>query len=291
MTGDEEKGIVLVTGASTGIGRATALLLGRSGYTVFAGVRTEGDREGLKAEGQAGLTPLLLDITRQGEILAAREAVLRHPCPPGTLRALVNNAGVVLGGPLEYFSLDALRQEMEVNVLGQIAMVQAFLPWIREGKGRVVLVGSPSGFFAPPFLGPYAASKFALEAVADALRREVRHQGIRVSLVEPGAVETAVWDKSIGQTERMKAMLPPEGRALYLSSLDAGLGMMDTLRRGALPASRVAGAIKGALETRRPKPRYLVGRDARLQWAMARFLPDRLTDWLVEKAMGLRQGQ
>jgi NAD(P)-dependent dehydrogenase (short-subunit alcohol dehydrogenase family) len=183
---------VVVTGTSTGIGRATALHLDRLGYRVFAGVRRAEDAVRLRSEGSERLAPVLLDVTDIGSIEAAAKTVSAEVGERG-LAGLVNNAGIVTGGPLEFVPLDELRRQLEVNTVGPVAVIQHFLPLVRRGRGRVVFVSSIGGRFSQPIVGPYCASKFALEALADALRMEVAPSGIHVSLVEPGAVKTMIF--------------------------------------------------------------------------------------------------
>src|SRR5262245_29141737 len=189
------RGVVIVTGASTGIGEATALHLRELGYDVRAGVRKDEDFERL---GGLGLTPLHLDVIDAGSIAAARSEV-----GDGPLAGLVNNAGVAVAGPLEFIPIDRLREQLEVNLIGQIAVTQAFLSGLRAGRGRIVNVSSIGGRVALPFLGPYAASKFGLEGVSDSLRRELRPQGVEVILVEPGGVKTPIWKKSTAVADEM----------------------------------------------------------------------------------------
>ena len=194
---------VLVTGASTGIGEATALRLKGAGWDVLAGARKDADLERLRA---AGVTPVRLDVTDPQTIAAARAELGDR-----ALGGLVNNAGVAVSAPIEFVPLDDLRHQLEVNLIGQVAVVQAFLPALREGRGRVVNVSSIGGRIALPMVGPYAASKFGLEAVSDSLRREVRPWGIHVALIEPGAVTTPIWDKGRETADRLEAEMGGEG--------------------------------------------------------------------------------
>lgn len=181
-------GAVLVTGSSTGIGRATAARLDRAGFSVFAGVRNRGDAEALEAEASDRLEPVILDVTDEATILATRERI--DQVTGGRLHGLVNNAGVVVGGPVETMDLDALRRQLEVNLVGQVAVTQQMLPLLREAGGRVVLMSSVGGRMSLPYLSAYHASKFALEAIGDALRMEAKPFGVGVSLVEPGSIRT-----------------------------------------------------------------------------------------------------
>lgn len=278
----ERTGAVVITGASTGIGRACALYLDRLGFQVFAGVRRASDGEALQGQASGRLQPLFIDVTDAGLISAAVETVAAAVGRAG-LAGLVNNAGIAVGGPLEFIPVEKFRQQIEINVVGQVAVTQAFLPLLRAGRGRVVNMGSISGRVATPMLGPYAASKFALEALTDSLRGELRPWGIEVSIVEPGAIATPIWNKSVSAAEAMIDGFPPEAFDLYGPSLDRlRAAILQTGQRG-LPAETVARVVAHALTARRPKTRYLIGRDARLGAFLARLLPDRLRDRLLAR--------
>jgi len=289
----------LITGASTGIGRATALRLARGGWTVLAGVRDPAAGEMLQrelSEGSAGragggrLIPLALDVTDAEQISAAArrvegEAADSSAPAQGGLDALVNNAGIVVGGPLELVPLPELRRQLEVNVVGQVAVMQAVLPALRRSRGRIVVLSSVGGRVATPFLGPYQASKHALEAFGDALRLELRTSQVRVALIEPGSVATPMWDKGRGDVDRLS--IPPELHAQYGHVRAAvGKAIEDTSRRG-VPPEQVAQTIEQALTARRMKARYVVGRDARAIVLLHGLLPDLLFDRVVRRAMGV----
>ncbi|HEX7125921.1 MAG TPA: SDR family oxidoreductase [Thermodesulfobacteriota bacterium] len=276
---------VVVTGASTGIGEACARRLDAEGFRVFAGVRRDADAEALARGASARLVPLRLDVTDGASIAAAARTVAEAAGSSG-LAGLVNNAGIAVAGPLECLPLESLRDQLEVNVVGQVAVTQAMLPLLRTGRGRIVNVGSVSGRFATPFLGPYAASKFALEALTDALRLEVRPFGIEVAIVEPGAVATPIWRKSAEHARRRLPAMPAATLALYERGMAALERAADRAARGAIPAGRVADAVLHALTARRPRTRYVVGADARLR-ILVGLLPDRWRDRLVARAMGL----
>ncbi len=280
------KGAVVVTGASTGIGAACALHLAALGFSVFAGVRNAADGQALRQRAPGGLTPILLDVTDATSITAAAATVSGSVGAAG-LYGLVNNAGIVVGGPLEILPLDLLRRQFEVNVIGQIAVTQAFLPLLRRARGRIVNMGSISGRNATPVLGAYGASKFAMEALTDALRLEVAPWGIAVSLVEPGAVATPIWEKGQAAGAELARALTPEGQALYAPAVAAIQRAAGRAARRAIPAEAVARAVAHALTARRPKTRYLVGGDARIQALIAWLLPDRVRDRLVRKFMRL----
>ncbi len=274
-----ERGAVVVTGASTGIGEATARHLESLGFDVFAGVRKDEDAQRLR---EAGLRPLKLDVTDQASIESARAEV-----GDARLAGLVNNAGIAVSGPVEFIPVEELRRQLDVNLVGQVAVTQAFLGTLRRNRGRVVMISSIGGRVALPLLGPYAASKFALEAVSDSLRREVRRFGIEVSVVEPGGIKTPIWQKGNATADDLMEKMPAEAEELYGK-------MIQRLRRESakieqergLPPSAVAEAVGEALTARKPKTRYLVGRDAKLRAAMAKRLPDRAMDSLIGRALG-----
>jgi len=278
---------VVITGASTGIGRACALHLDQLGFQVFAGVRRESDGKALAEQASRRLQAILLDVTSSQMIAGAVEYVSAQVGDRG-LAGLVNNAGVAVAAPLEFIPLDELRRQLEVNVVGQIAVTQAFLPLIRQGKGRIVNMSSISGLVATPFLGPYAASKFALEALSDALRRELSPWGIHVALVEPGRIKTPIWEKSLRAADRIAAQLPPEATRKYGSAMDENRRRAGNETRGA-PVEAVARAVAHALTAERPRIRYLVGVDARLGALLARWLPGRILDWLIVRQRGLQR--
>jgi NAD(P)-dependent dehydrogenase (short-subunit alcohol dehydrogenase family) len=265
---------VLVTGASSGIGHASALRLVASGWRVFGGVRSEEDAERLR---EHGVEPLQLDVTDSAAIAAAAEVV------GGELHGLVDNAGIAIAAPLELVPLDELRRQLEVNVVGQVAVLQAFLPALRRSRGRVVLVGSVGGRSALPFLGPYAASKHALEAIADSLRVELAPWGIGVSIVEPASVKTAIWTKGAVQADVMRARISHDRAELYAARIERFRAV--ALKRGpGIDPDVVARVVEHALTASRPKARYLVGRDAHIR-AWIERLPTRLRDRVLAKAL------
>jgi NAD(P)-dependent dehydrogenase (short-subunit alcohol dehydrogenase family) len=272
-------GVVLVTGASTGIGEATALHLRELGFEPVAGVRRDEDAERL---GGQGLRTVRLDVTDEAQISAARESV-----GDGALVGLVNNAGVAVAAPLEFVPLDQLRRQLEVNLIGQVAVTQAFLPALRRAGGRIVNVGSIGGRVALPLLAPYNASKFALEGLSDSLRRELRAQGVDVVVIEPGGVKTPIWGKGNELADELTAQMPPEGERLY-GRLIANV-RKETLkieRERGLPPRAVAEVIGRALTANRPRTRYVVGGEAKVRAQLARLLPDRAMDRLIGRALG-----
>ena len=274
---------VLVTGASTGIGEACALHLDRLGHRVYAGVRRDHDADRLRSQGSTRLEPVMLDVTDQAQIDAIAKLLAGES---GGLHGLVNNAGIARGGPLEYLPIDEWREQLEVNVIGQVAVTKAMLPLLREGHGRVVFIGSIGGKAATSLMGPYSASKFAIEAIGESLRQELRPWRIDVSVVEPGAIRTAIWDKGRETADRLERELPEEGRQRYRAHIDAirkGIDMQD--RQGVGP-EKVAKVVEHALFASRPRTRYVVGVDARLQSAMVRLLPDRAREAILRRFAG-----
>ena len=267
---------VLVTGASSGIGEASALHLRRAGWRVLAGVRRDEDAERLRA---AGLEPLMLDVTNADHVAAAAETIADEP-----LHGLVNNAGIALAIPLEFIPLDELRRQLEINVIGQLAVTQALLPALRRGPGRVVNMGSIAGRSALPFMGPYAASKHAVEALSDTLRLELRPWGIHVIVIEPGSIATPIWTRSAAAADAIMARLPPEATALYGARVAAFRRLAAARGAKGAPVATVAAAVERALTAPRPRPRVLVGSDARVR-ASFEILPVRLRDRLVERVL------
>lgn len=275
---------VVITGASTGIGRSTALQLDAGGHRVFAGVRKQADADALAADARGELIPLLLDVTDPEQIEAARgtvaEALGEQP-----LHGLINNAGIGLGGPVEHVPLEDWRTQFEVNVFGAVSVLSAFLELLRRGPGRVVNVSSVGGRVAQPFLAPYCASKFALEAISDSLRVELAPWGIGVSVIQPGAIQTPIWDKARSLIASVDERLGPTARANYGAAVEKMSKVIEEQAQAAVPPERVADAIEHALTARRPRTRYLVGTDARVGATLRWALPDRWFDALVRRAM------
>jgi NAD(P)-dependent dehydrogenase (short-subunit alcohol dehydrogenase family) len=267
---------VVVTGASSGIGEACALRLARTGWRVLAGVRTAADGERLREQ---GLEPVTLDVTDAAAIAGAAERL-----GDDVVHGLVNNAGIAVSMPLEFLPLDELRRQLEVNLIGQLAVTQAFLPYLRRAQGRIVNVGSIAGRSSLPFLGAYAASKHALEAVTDALRVELRPFGIEVAIVEPGTIATPIWTKGGENVQRLLAGLPADVLTLYGERMAALRNAAAAAAQRAEPAEEVAKVVEHALTAERPKTRYVVGRDARRRSRVER-LPDRLRDRVYERVL------
>jgi len=272
---------VLLTGASRGIGRATALRLARAGWTVYATVRSAADGEALAAEAAGAVVhPLRLEVTSDEQIAALDEAL------PERLDALVNNAGIVVSGPLETLSATDLREQFDVNVVGAVALTNLVLPRLRASRGRVVFVSSLSGVISTPMTGAYNASKFALEAIADAWRLELRTWGIEVILVEPAMTDTDLWRKAPETLEAEAAEMSAEHRELYAEHLDGMRKTVPRMQRMAKPVDTVAAAIEKALTAPRPRARYPVGADVRVQAALSGVTPDRVKDAAFARLTG-----
>ena len=279
---------VVVTGASSGIGRATALRLAAAGWHVYAGVRKRDDGEALNRSAQPGqtITPLLMDVTNAEQIGAAVESVAEHVGPAG-LNALVDNAGIGVAVPMELVTLDSLRWQLEVNVVGQVAVTQAFLPMLRQAVGRVVMIGSIGDRFTPPFGGPLAGSKAAIASIADAFRQELAPWGIDVVLLEPASIHTDAIDKLQRDSKNAVDEFSPDGRELYGA---AYLGMVsEALKREqkGSPADVVAEKVHSVLKMSRPRARYLVGKDAQVLANLVRFVPTSTLDALRRKIFNL----
>jgi NAD(P)-dependent dehydrogenase (short-subunit alcohol dehydrogenase family) len=272
---------VLVTGSARGIGRATALKLAAAGWDVHAGVRRAEDGEALVRDGGAGIRPVALDITDAAQVDALAHAL------PERLDAVVNNAGVVVGGPLEAVAPDELRRQLEVNVVAQVAVTQAVLPRVRAARGRIVFVSSLSGEVATPMTGPYNASKFALEGLADAWRMELAPWGIRVVLVQPAQTDTDLWRKADHEFQATVGGLSDEHRGLYERHLAGWRRSIPRSQKLAVPADAVAATIELALTARRPRARYPVGAGVRVQGALARVTPTAVMDQLLRTATGV----
>jgi NAD(P)-dependent dehydrogenase (short-subunit alcohol dehydrogenase family) len=272
---------VLVTGAARGIGRATTLRLAAAGWDVIAGVRRPEDGEALVQAQPQRITPVTLDVTNEDQLTALDAAL------PSALDAVVNNAGVVVGGPIEAVPLAELRRQLEVNVVGQAAVTQAVLPRLRESRGRLVFVSSLSGRVATPMFGPYNASKFALEGMADALRMELAPWGIRVVLVEPAQTDTDLWRLADGDLDDTVASLSSGHRDLYAKHIAGFRKSIPRSQRAAAPVEGVAAAIEKALTARRPRARYVVGAGARAQAILAHVTPTAILDVLLRAGTGV----
>jgi NAD(P)-dependent dehydrogenase (short-subunit alcohol dehydrogenase family) len=269
------KGTILVTGASTGIGRACALRFAELGYRTFAGVRKMPDGDSLAAESSRRIVPVYLDVTSSKSIANAVAALADQ-----RLAGLVNNAGIASLGPLELLPIDAWRKQFEVNVIGLVAVSQACIPLLRQSKGRIINIGSIAGRSALPGSGAYDATKFAVEALTDVLRMELSPWGIAVSLIEAGAVATPIWEKSQREVDELKNRVAPEQYALYNGLMTAVREEIAESNRTAVPVTTVVKAVVHAMTTRKPKTRYLIGTDVRF-WLLLNWLPDRWRDRLI----------
>jgi NAD(P)-dependent dehydrogenase (short-subunit alcohol dehydrogenase family) len=272
-------GLVVITGASTGIGRAAAQRMAARGYDVLAGVRKDSDADAIRGE---RITPVIVDVTDGAQVADLRAAVGDRP-----LAGLVNNAGISVSGPLEFMPLDEFKRQFEVNLFSHVAVTQALLESLRLARGRIVNTGSVGARTPLPFTSPYAASKAALWAMGEALRGELRPWGIHVATVEPGAIATEIWGKGSAQAADAGAALPERGRELYGSTLAKTGEIIANITANASSPEKVADVIEHALTSPRPKDRYLVGGDARQQVFARRVLGFRRFERLVEKRMGL----
>ncbi|MGD9975275.1 MAG: SDR family oxidoreductase [Desulfatirhabdiaceae bacterium] len=283
---DINKEIILVTGASTGIGKATALLMDKLGYQVFAGVRTNQAAENIQKDSSSRLTPLILDITRSEHIDNAFEIISDCAAGAGQLCALVNNAGYTEAGPLEFLPIDRLRYQLEVNTIGHFAITQKFLPLIRQSRGRIINTGSPAGFFSSPFIGAYNISKHALTAFNDSLRRELKPWGIHVVLIVPGFIETPIWDKSYSEMDRLINSLPEHDREKYQSSIANGRRFMDVKGRSrAITPDQVAISISRAIQAKHPKSLYFAGIDGYFSFGIGKFVPGFIVDMVTSRIL------
>lgn len=272
---------VLITGAGRGIGRATALHLAATGWKVYAGVRKAADGEALAAEAGDAMVPVQLDVT-DDEQIAALDAVL-----PVKLDALINNAGIVVDGPVEALTRERLREQFEVNVDGQIAVTRAVLPRLRESQGRIVFLSSVSGRVTTPWTGAYNASKFAIEALADALRMELRPWKISVSLIEPVNTATDMWGEAGNVFDQTIAAMTPQEVELYKGHAKGMRRTIGMMQKTAVPVKHVVKRIDAALTSRRPKARYPVGATARVQLALAAISPTPVQDFTLARATGV----
>jgi len=289
---------VLITGTSTGIGEACAISLHEKGVRVFAGVRRAEDGARLVEKTSSALIPLILDVTDAQMISEATERITELTGETG-LSGLVNNAGITIAFPLEFLPMDALRKQLEVNVIGPAAVTQAMLPLIRQGQGRIVNVSSVSGLIAAPYIGAYAASKHALEAMSDSLRIELRNFKVPVALIEPADIATPIWEKSRQTADAMRDEMVDEAgsdddatleviRETYAKDIAAMRESASKSEKNALPVRHVVKAIEHALFARRPKTRYPVGGKA---WAVKlalRYVPDRIRDRIVANSLGMK---
>ncbi|HEX6896724.1 MAG TPA: SDR family oxidoreductase [Bryobacteraceae bacterium] len=278
---------IVITGASSGIGRATALRLALRGWEVFAAVRRDSDARNLRDESGGKLATVLLDVTDRESINKAAAEVKERLAGKG-LDGLFNNAGVGTTSPVEYTLLEKLREIYEINLFGQIATIQAFLPLIRIAKGRIINAGSVGDHIAPPFAGSLASSKAAFASMSAALRLELRPQGIAVCILEPGAINTPAVEKTLGVVERTIEGLPPEGVALYADRMRRVASAFAQKEHSGSSPEVVAEVVERALTERKPRTRYAAGKDSAKLSLLARALPERVMDMAILREFGLR---
>ncbi len=282
-------GNVIITGTSTGIGKATALHLDRLGFRVFASVRKQSDAEALLAEGSERLTPIFLDVTDPKSIFKARQELCRSIGDAG-LSGIVNNAGVAFLSPLEFVPLDSLRWLFEVNVFGLLAVTQAFLPLVRQARGRIVNVSSEAVLTVAPFHGPYSASKLAVDGLSDALRRELKPLGVQVSVIIAGSINTPIWERGAEMSAQVAHRQPREANELYGKPYNKVRDFFMQMGRDGIAPDAVARAITHALTAKRAKHYYLVGRDAHVFNLMKIITPEALQDWITLRSLGIEDG-
>jgi NAD(P)-dependent dehydrogenase (short-subunit alcohol dehydrogenase family) len=288
---NQATGHVLITGCSSGIGRACVVRLSRLGFNILAGVRSEADGQAIEQAGAPLTKAITLDVTNPADIASAAAAV-KEACGADGLRGLVNNAGISVHGPVEFVPLAEWRRQFEVNFFGQIALTQVMLPLLREhvaahgqGAARIVMMSSIAGLISHPIVGPYCASKYALEALGDSLRMEVAGQGIRVCIVEPGAIDTPIWNKA----EANPGLFPLDhpARPLYGKAIDGLTTAARKSQRTASPADKVARAVEACLTRRRPRRRYPVCMESHVGAAAKRLLPAAIMDAGICRALGV----
>lgn len=277
---------VLVTGASSGIGWATSLELSQSGWQVFATVRKEVDAKKLIEASSGKITPVIMDIVDYESVKQGAREIEKALAGNG-LDALFNNAGISVQGPAEIVPIEMFEQQFRVNVFGNLFVTQTFLPLIRKARGNIVFMSSESGQVTLPLMAPYSGSKFAIEALANALRKELISAKVNVSLVEAATIKTPMWEKVDTTTEKFLASLSKEAKALYAAELDTLVYFPKKQANMGMPMKKVVGVIVLALTARRPKPRYVVGWEA---WALIifhKFFPTRIVDWVSMKVVRL----
>jgi NAD(P)-dependent dehydrogenase (short-subunit alcohol dehydrogenase family) len=275
---------MVITGASTGIGAASALALDRAGWRVFAGVRRAEDGAALRQQASDRLTPVELDVADAASIAAATATVSAALGDAG-LDGLVNNAGISVAAPLEFVPVAELRRQLDVNVVAQVAVTQAFLPLLRRARGRIVNMGSMSGVMALPFLGPYAASKFAMEALTDSQRVELRPWGIEVIIIEPGSIATPIWEKSLAAADRLMEGMPQQLFDYYGPAIKGMRRLVQRTSETGLPVRLVADAVTHALTARQPKTRYRVAKGSWMTRHVITQLPDRMRDRQIARRL------
>ena len=285
MTPARSKSVV-ITGASSGLGKAAAIRLSQLGYRVFAGVRTESSAAVLSGVSPSSgeLIPVILDVTDADSIAQAGELV-EHSCGDTGLWAVVNNAGISVCAPLECIPMEVMRTQLEINVVGAIAVSQRFLPLLRATGGRIVNVSSGIANIAPAYSAPYAAAQFAKEGLSDALRRELRPLGVRVSVIQPGLVYTPIWSKIRESADEILAAAPADVLEIYRARFSAFLSTNEVRAQASkTTAADYADAVAAAVAATRPKTRYRVGADSWTSALARRVVSDRMMDVLIAAA-------
>lgn len=282
----ERRELAVVTGASTGMGAATARELARNGFHVLAGVRRDVDADALRGE---GIEPQMLDITVDSQVAAIADRVAHDP-PGRPLRALINNAGIAVNAPVEALPIDEWRRLFEVNLFGHVAMIQALMPSLLHSSGTVVNISSVGGKVALPTYPAYAGSKFALEALSDSLRREVRDFGVKVVVVEPGAVKTEMAQRGVATADRLKAGMTSDQLERYGDLIAAMSNLALSFDADGVPAERAAKVIANAATAPRPRTRYTIGRDAAILVRLSRVVSDRFLDRVVRMVLRPHHG-
>lgn len=286
MSKTQRDGAVVITGTSSGIGKETALHLDRLGFRVFATVRKQADATALSSRASERLCPIILDVTDQGSINLARNQVADSIGEDG-LTGLVNNAGVGFTAPLEFVPLQDLRWLFEVNVFGVLAVTQAFLPLLRQARGRIVNVSSTASLLVAPFHGPYSASKLSLNGLSNAFRLELKPHGLQVSVVICGSIKTPMWGKGGDLSDRVSQNYPPQAWKLYGSAFGKLRDYFARLEKSGVPPERASRAIAHALTAKRPRDTYFVGPDAHLYNITGKLLYGRFRDWVITRSIGL----
>jgi NAD(P)-dependent dehydrogenase (short-subunit alcohol dehydrogenase family) len=280
-----DRGAVVITGASTGIGEATALRLAAGGYQVFAGVRKQADAERLGSQSLPNLVPIIIDVTDSETIEAAYKEVEGVVGEKGIV-GLFNNAGVSWGGPLEFQDMAEIRALFDANVFGVLQVTQVFMPLVRRGHGRIICTGSIGGRITSPFVGIYSASKAAVASLCHALRLELRPWGIEVICIEPGSIATPIWDKGLDAFDKALAKMPEKASEYYGDMIEPLRKLTRMQGERGIPPSRVAEVVERALTAAHPQPRYLVGNDARAMSLLGR-MPDRARDAVLARFIGI----
>ncbi|ORB62196.1 SDR family NAD(P)-dependent oxidoreductase [Mycolicibacterium tusciae] len=270
----------LVTGASRGIGKGIVEHLAARGWDVIAGVRSQQDADAVTKLDPQRVSSVILDVTSADDIAALDQSL------PERLDAVVNNAGIAVGGAMETLSPDEWRKQLEINVIGALAVTQAVLPRLRKSRGRVVFISSVNGRLSMPLIGAYAASKFALEAAADALRMELNPWKIRVIVVEPAQTDTDMWRTADTMVEDLEAGLTPEHRGLYAKHIAGFKKMIPVSQKIAVPTEKVSAVVEEALTAKRPRARYIVGLVPKAQVALMSVMPTKMRDIALRKVSG-----